>query len=95
MPLDKATVLHIARLARIALRDDEVEPLAKELSGILAWVEQLAELDTEKVEPMTSVVEARLVLREDVVSEGNPPEAIIKNAPQRSEGFFVVPKVIE
>ena len=95
MPLDKATVLHIARLARIALRDDEVEPLAKELSGILAWVDQLAELDTEKVEPMTSVVEARLVLREDVVSEGNPPEAIIKNAPQRSEGFFVVPKVIE
>ncbi len=95
MPLDKATVLHIARLARIALRDDEVEPLAKELSGILAWVEQLAGLDTEKVEPMTSVVEARLVLREDAVSEENPPEAIIKNAPQRSEGFFVVPKVIE
>jgi aspartyl-tRNA(Asn)/glutamyl-tRNA(Gln) amidotransferase subunit C len=95
MSLDKATVLHIARLARIALRADEVEPLAAELSSILAWIEELNEVDTEAVAPMTSVVEMRLPRRADEVTEGAQAENVVRNAPEKSDSFFVVPKVVE
>ena len=95
MSLDKATVARISRLARIATTDEERERLASELSGILDWVEQLDEVDTENVEPMTSVVEMLLKSREDAVTDGGIAEDIVRNAPKSAQGFFVVPKTVE
>ena len=95
MPLDKATVATIARLARIALSDDEKAHFAEELSSILTWVEQLGEVDTSRVAPMTSVVEMTLPRRSDTVTDGNIRDKIIANAPERTDGYFVVPKVVE
>jgi aspartyl-tRNA(Asn)/glutamyl-tRNA(Gln) amidotransferase subunit C len=95
MALDKAAVARIAALARIRVAEGELEPLAGELSHILGWVEQLNEVDTEGVAPMTSVAAMRLPMREDVVSDGNCRDAILANAPQAVRGFFVVPKVVE
>ena len=99
MALDKATVARVASLARIKLPDAELEKMARELQGILAWVEQLDAVDTSGVEPMTSVVETLLPQREDAVDDGGAAAAITANAPERvnvGEGaFFVVPKVIE
>jgi aspartyl-tRNA(Asn)/glutamyl-tRNA(Gln) amidotransferase subunit C len=93
--LDEKTVARIARLARIAVPDDELEPLAGELSHILEWIEQLNEVDTEGVAPMTSVVAMRLAWRADRVTDGGRAEAILANAPARQDGYFVVPKVVE
>jgi aspartyl-tRNA(Asn)/glutamyl-tRNA(Gln) amidotransferase subunit C len=95
MALDKAAVAHIAALARIRVAEAELEPLAAELSHILEWVEQLNEVDTAGVEPMSSVAAMRLPMREDRVTEGDQSEAILGNAPQTARGFFVVPKVVE
>ena len=95
MALDKAAVAHIAALARIRLKDEELEPLAAELSRIIGWVEQLAEIDTSDVPPMTSVAEMRLPLREDEVTDGDRRDAVLRNAPQQARGFFAVPKVVE
>ena len=95
MALDKATVARIATLARIRVADDELEPLAAELSGILDWVEQLMAVDTENVPPMTSVAEMTLPMRDDVVSDGNDRDAVLGNAPRVARGFFAVPKVVE
>ena len=100
MALDKDTVAHIAKLARIRLEESELEPLAGELSRIIGWVEQLAEIDTENVAPMTSVAEMRLPMRDDKVTDGDCPGAVLGNAPQSApdafkRGFFAVPKVIE
>ena len=95
MSIDAATVRRVARLARIAEPPERLEALAAELSGIMAWIEQLNEVDTEGVAPMTSAVEARLPLREDVVAEGDQAQAILANAPRRAGDFFVVPKVVE
>lgn len=95
MSVDARTVRHIAALARIAMSDDQVAPMAQELNGILSWVEQLKEIDVEGVPPMTSVVEQRLRMREDVVTDGNAADALIKNAPEAEDHFFVVPKVVE
>jgi len=95
MSVDEKTVRHIARLARIALADDQVAPMAKELSGILSWIELLEEIDVEGVVPMTSVVEQRLRMRDDVVTEGHAAEALMKNAPKTEDHMFVVPKVVE
>ena len=96
MSVDNATVVRIARLARIGLKPEEIEPLAKNLNGILAWVEQLKEVDTTGVAPMASVTEATLRLRPDVVTDGGQPEQILANAPEPGEGgFFAVPKVVE
>lgn len=95
MPLDKATVARIATLARIRLAEAELEPMAAELSGILDWVEQLMEVDTEGVAPMTSVAEMRLPMRDDVVADGGNRDAILANAPKTEKGFFTVPKVVE
>jgi aspartyl-tRNA(Asn)/glutamyl-tRNA(Gln) amidotransferase subunit C len=93
--LDEKTVARIARLARIAVPEDELEPLAGELSHILEWIEQLNEVDTEGVAPMTSVVAMRLAWRADRVTDGGQAEAILANAPARQDGYFVVPKVVE
>lgn len=95
MSVDDATVVKIARLARIGLKAEEIAPLAKNLNGILAWVEQLKEVDTTGVPPMTSVVEAKLRMREDAVTDGGQSDKILANAPQGADGFFAVPKVVE
>lgn len=95
MSVDQKTVRHIARLARIAVRDDELEALAKELNGILDWVEQLGEVDTADVEPMTSAVAMAMKMRDDVVTETNLQNEVTRNAPGAEDGFYVVPKVVE
>jgi aspartyl-tRNA(Asn)/glutamyl-tRNA(Gln) amidotransferase subunit C len=95
MSVDKDTVRRIAKLARLALDEGRVAPMAGELNGILAWVEQLKEVDVTGVEPMTSVVEQKLKMRKDEVTEGGAADAIIANAPQSEDHFFVVPKVVE
>jgi aspartyl-tRNA(Asn)/glutamyl-tRNA(Gln) amidotransferase subunit C len=96
MSIDEKTVRKVARLARIALPEERVAPMAEELSGILAWIEQLNEVDVEGVEPMTSAVEgAKLPMREDIVTDGGDPARVLKNAPKADDGFFVVPKVVE
>jgi aspartyl-tRNA(Asn)/glutamyl-tRNA(Gln) amidotransferase subunit C len=95
MAVDRETVAQIARLARIRITEEEGAALTGELSNILAWVEQLGELESEDVPPMTSVVARELPLRADEVSEGGEAEAIVKNAPEPAHGFFTVPKVVE
>ncbi len=95
MSLDKATVARIAKLARIRVAEDELDPLARELSNIFGWSEKLDEVDTEGVEPMTSAVEKTLARREDAVTDGDCRDKVLANAPVTTEGYFVVPKVIE
>jgi aspartyl-tRNA(Asn)/glutamyl-tRNA(Gln) amidotransferase subunit C len=95
MSVDAATVRKIARLARIKLKDDEVAPLVAELSTILNWIAELNEVDTARIEPLASTVDAELPWRADVVTDGGYPEKIVANAPEGSHGFFAVPKVIE
>lgn len=95
MAIDAATVRKVARLARIAEPEDRIEPLARELSGIMDWIEQLSEVDTDGVEPMTSAVAVAAPMREDVVTEGGDAARVLSNAPRTVGGFFVVPKVVE
>lgn len=95
MPVDEATVRRIAKLARIAVTDEEAKSLQGELSSILQWVEQLEEVDVSNVEPMTSVVHMGMKKREDVVSDGEYPDDIVANAPSKEDHFFVVPKVVK
>ncbi len=95
MAIDKATVLRIAELARIDVKDEALDGLADELNAILSWIEQLSEVDTEGVAPMTSVVEVKLPRRDDGVSDGGMRDDILANAPEAEDGLFVVPKVIE
>jgi aspartyl-tRNA(Asn)/glutamyl-tRNA(Gln) amidotransferase subunit C len=95
MPLDTNTVRTIAQLARIRVAEEHLDALARELSGIIQWVEQLAELDTSDVEPMTSVTAMTLKLRDDDVTDGGIRDAVLANAPEAVEGFYVVPKVVE
>jgi aspartyl-tRNA(Asn)/glutamyl-tRNA(Gln) amidotransferase subunit C len=95
MSVDKATVRRIAKLARLALDEERVEPMMNELNNILAWVEQLQEVNIEGVAPLTSVVEQKLKMRDDVVTEGNAADALMSNAPESEDHFFVVPKVVE
>jgi aspartyl-tRNA(Asn)/glutamyl-tRNA(Gln) amidotransferase subunit C len=93
--LDTKAVKDIAFLARMRVADDQLEALAGELSGIIGWVEQLAEVDTEGVAPMTSVVEMTLPRRDDAVTDGRCREAVLANAPEGTDGFYAVPKVVE
>lgn len=95
MPVDQATVRRIAHLARIAVTDEETAHLEGELNTILKWVEQLGQVDTEGVAPMTGAVEHHRDLREDKVTDGGYPEQIVANAPESDENYFVVPKVVE
>lgn len=95
MSVDKKTVSKVARLARIAVPEERLEPMAKELNTILAWIEQLNEVDVEGVEPMTTPVAMDLPMREDVVTDGGIRDQILANAPRSEDGFFVVPKVVE
>jgi len=95
MAIDIETVRKVARLAHIREPEDRLAALASELSGILQWIEQLNEVDTDGVEPMTSAVALALPMREDVVTEGGDAAAVLANAPKTRDGFFVVPKVVE
>lgn len=95
MSVNAATVRHVAKLARIAMSDAEVDALVPELNNILGWVDQLAAVDTHGVEPLTAVIGQHLRLRDDVVDDGGMREAILANAPEAQHGFFAVPKVIE
>jgi aspartyl-tRNA(Asn)/glutamyl-tRNA(Gln) amidotransferase subunit C len=100
MSVDHATVRKIASLARIAVSDEQVEAMVPELNNILGWIEQLGEVDTSAVEPMTAVIPNALRLRDDVVDAdpltgGGVREKVLANAPAAEHGFFGVPKVIE
>ena len=95
MAIDAATVRKVARLARIAEPEEKLDQLAKELSGILNWIEQLNEVDTDGVEPMTTSVHTTLPMRDDVVTDGGDPARILGNAPKSASNFFIVPKVVE
>lgn len=95
MSVDEKTVRRIAHLSRIKIEDGDVAGLRDELSGILDWVEQLNEVDTEGVEPMTRVAEHKLKKRQDEVTAGEMAEVVVNNAPMAEDNYFVVPKVIE
>ena len=95
MRVDETTVRRIARLARIKISDAEAKGLEGELSGILNWVEQLNEVDTQGAEPMTRVVPIELTRRVDAVNDGDIADDIVKNAPMTEDHYFVVPKVVE
>lgn len=95
MHVDQDTVRRVARLARLKITDDEAKSLEGEISGILDWVEQLKQVDTSTVEPMTRVVAQEMKKRADVVNDGEIAEDIVRNAPVTEDHFFVVPKVVE
>ena len=95
MSVSTEQVRHIAKLARIAMSDEEIQRLAPELNNILGWVEQLAEVNTDGVEPLTAVIDQKLRMRDDVVTDGNIRGEVLANAPEAQHGFFAVPKVIE
>jgi aspartyl-tRNA(Asn)/glutamyl-tRNA(Gln) amidotransferase subunit C len=95
MSVDLATVKRVARLARIAVSEDEAERMVGELNGILGFVEQLGEVDVRNVEPMTSVTPMEMRKRQDAVTDGGKAADIVANAPATTENFFMVPKVVE
>ena len=95
MSVDKDTVRRIAKLSRIALDEARVAPMVEELNGIFAWVQQLNEVNVEGVPPLTSVVAQRLKMRDDKITDGGNANALMANAPQGEDHFFVVPKVVE
>ena len=95
MSVNADTVRHVAKLARIAMSEAEVDALVPELNQILGWVDQLAAVDTDGVEPLTAVIDQKLRLRDDVVDDGDVRDKVLLNAPDAQHGFFAVPKVIE
>jgi aspartyl-tRNA(Asn)/glutamyl-tRNA(Gln) amidotransferase subunit C len=95
MAIDIDTARKVAHLARIAVPEENLPKLAEQLSGILAFMEQLNEVDVDGIEPMVSVTPMRLKRRKDVVTDGEIPDMVLKNAPDAREGFFAVPKVVE
>jgi aspartyl-tRNA(Asn)/glutamyl-tRNA(Gln) amidotransferase subunit C len=95
MSVDTATVRRIAHLARIAVKDEEVAHLQGELNAILAFVEQLSEVNVDGIEPMTSVMPMEMKKRADIVNDGEIPDKVLANAPATEDHFFLVPKVVE
>ena len=95
MSVNEAQVRHVAKLARLALSEAEIATMVAELNNILGWVEQLGEVNTDGIEPLTAVVDLELRLRDDVVNDGDVRDAVLLNAPDAQHGFFAVPKVIE
>lgn len=95
MAVDAAMVERVAKLARLRLEPDQARHLEAEINGILGWIEQLQQVDTDGVAPMTAVIPNHLRLRDDVVHDGGIRDAVLANAPQAEHGFFAVPKVIE
>ena len=95
MSIDKKIVSNVADLAKLKLNDSYLETISKELSNVLTWIESLNEVDTTSVEPIANIIGQKLSFREDEVTDGNYQEKILKNAPEKSSGFFVVTKVVE
>jgi aspartyl-tRNA(Asn)/glutamyl-tRNA(Gln) amidotransferase subunit C len=95
MTIDRNTVAKVARLARIRVTDEDLDKYAPQLANIMKFVEQLGEVDTDNVEPLASVVNIGLQLRKDEITDGGIQDAVLANAPESLEGFFVVPKVVE
>ena len=95
MTIDLKTVKHISKLSRISIDDKKAKKLSDDLNSIFKFIEKLEELDTEKIEPLTSIAETTLKLRSDEIKSKNIREQVIKNSPQDNEDYFVVPKVIE
>ena len=95
MTITQEQVAKVAKLARIKITEAEQQKFAGELTGIMNWIEQLSEVDTDGVEPMTSVVDTKLYRREDKITDGDYRDDVLANAPESQEGFFVVPKVVE
>ena len=95
MSIDQSTAARVAKLARIKVEDEALPALAEEFNTILGFIEQLNEVDVEGVDPMTSVTPQRLKRRVDEVTDGDQPDAVLKNAPDAREGFFAVPKVVD
>ena len=95
MSIDKNQVKKVAKLSRISLDDKNLESLSNDLASILKFVEQLSKLDTDKIEPLNSIVNKTLEPRKDKVNDGKIKEEILKNSPDKNEDFFIVPKVIE
>jgi len=95
MSVSSEQVRHIAKLARIAMSEEELDRLVPELNNILGWVEQLGEVNTDGVQPLTAVIDQKLRLRDDVVNDGDVRDDVLANAPEAQHGFFAVPKVIE
>ena len=95
MSIDKDTVKHISKLARISLDDKKIDSLSKDLSSIMEFIENLNKLNTDKIEPLTSIINASLNCRKDDVKDGKIRDQILKNSPEKNDEFFVVPKVIE
>ena len=95
MTIDLKTVKHISKLARISVNDEKAKKLEKDLNSIFKWIEQLNELNTKKVEPLTSIAETTLRLRKDKVLSENIRDEILKNSPKDNKDYFVVPKVVE
>ena len=95
MAIDLKTVKHISKLARISVNDEKARKLEKDLNSIFKWIEQLNELNTDKVEPLTSIAETRLRLREDKILSENIRDEILNNSPKYNKDYFVVPKVVE
>ena len=95
MAIDNEMVKQVAFLARLKVEDSKVESTKEEFNNILAWVEQLKEVNTDNVEPLVAVNDTKLVMRDDEVADGNLKEAVLKNAPMQEFGYFAVPKVVE
>ena len=95
MSIDKDTVKHISKLARISLNDKKIDSLSKDLSSIIKFIERLNKLNTDNVKPLTSIIDASLKSREDEIRDGKIRDQILKNSPENNDEFFVVPKVIE
>ena len=95
MPIDKNQVKKVAKLSRISLDDSKLESLSKDLVSILNFVEQLNNLDTNEIKPLTSIIDKSLDTRDDTVSEGQIKDQILKNSPEKNEDFFIVPKVVD
>ncbi len=95
MALDEATVRRVARLARIKVPEGRLAPLAEQLDNIIRWVEQLNEVETDGVQPMSSVVAMRLRMRDDEVTDGGDPARVLANAPETARDYYTVPKVVE
>ena len=95
MSIDKNTVKHISKLARISLDEEKIDSLSKDLSSIIKFIEKLNELKTDKTKPLTSIINSSLKLRKDEIKDGKIRDQILKNSPEKNDEFFVVPKVIE
>ena len=95
MSIDKETIKHISKLARISLDDKKIDNLSKDLSSIIKFIEKLSKLNTDDIKPLTSIIEASLKFRKDEILDGEIRDQILKNSPEKNEEFFVVPKVVE